>query len=419
MEYRKMNNEGYTLHLINTDRFKTMNIVIFLSREYNRKEVALSSLLTQNMVYTSKKYNTKSKMASIGEDLYGARVSAGFGVSGKLENFTFSLDFLNPKYTEDKYLDLTLDFFCETLFNPNIENNGFKEEYFNIIQKDSITSLKAMKDNPGAYASKQYSKIMYKGTPSEYGSTPEIKDIENITPQNLYEFYKKIFTEEYKIDITVIGEIDDNIVSKINERFKSLKGNKYNEPISLTLKTKDEVIEKIESMPFNQSKLYMGYKLNDLTPHEKNHVLRVYNTILGTMNDSILFNIVREANSLCYSIGSYTTKYTPSLTIYAGINKTNYDKTVSLIKECVSLMSDKKTIERLFDSAKKTINTYLNNYYDDVTSQINHYWFSEFETIEDIEYQREKINEVTIEEVIELNKKISLSTIYLLKGDNE
>ena len=77
--------------------------------------------------------------------------------------------------------------------------------------------------------------------------------------------------------------------------------------------------------------------------HELNHVLRVYNTILGTMNDSILFNIVREENSLCYTIGSYVSKYNPSLTIYAGINKDNYDKTIELVKKCVSDMSNKKS----------------------------------------------------------------------------
>ena len=54
----------------------------------------------------------------------------------------------------------------------------------------------------------------------------------------------------------------------------------------------------------------------------------------------------------------------------------------------------------------------------DVTSQINHYYVSEFEDIEDVETARENINKVTIEEVCKLNDKITLSTIYLLKGDN-
>ena len=80
-------------------------------------------------------------------------------------------------------------------------------------------------------------------------------------------------------------------------------------------------------------------------------------------------------------------------------------------------MNSKKVIERLFDSAKKTINTFLNNYYDDSVAQINNYYLKEFETIDDIETLRENINNVTIDEVIEFNKKVKLSCIYMLKGE--
>ena len=60
----------------------------------------------------------------------------------------------------------------------------------------------------------------------------------------------------------------------------------------------------------------------------------------------------------------------------------------------------------------------LNNYYDDGRAQINYYFSSEFEYTEDIETIREKIESVTVDEIIALNDKISLSVIYLLKGDN-
>jgi predicted Zn-dependent peptidase len=111
-------------------------------------------------------------------------------------------------------------------------------------------------------------------------------------------------------------------------------------------------------------------------------------------------------------------KYNPSLTIYAGINKNNYEKAVELIKKCVNDMSDRKVLERLFEPAKKTIDTYLNNYYDDSVQQVNNYYLNEFENIEDIENFRKKIDEITIDEVIDVNSKISLSTIYMLKGEN-
>ena len=417
MEYKKIIKNNITYHLINTDRFKTITVTLFFTKDFNKNDIVYGNYLTNNLVYSTKKYNTKNKIVEHGEDLYGAKISSSFGINGKCETISFTLDFINPKYTEEKYMDLSLDFLKELLLNPNVNNKEFNKDFFEIIKSDGIASVKNIKDNPNLFASIEYAKIMYKGTPTSYSSIPTLEDIESVTPRKLYDFYESLFDGTYRLDICVLGEVDNEIIDKIHNMFGHIKSNNKKYKFKIESKFDLKVNEKIDSLDFNQSKLYIGYKLDPMSFHEFNHVLRVYNTILGTMNDSILFNVVREANSLCYSIGSYVTRYNPSLTIYAGINKKNYDKTIELIKECVESMSDKKVLERLFDSAKKMINTYINNYYDDSISQINHYFNSEFEILEDVEIAREKINEVTIDEIIEINKKIHLNTIYMLKGD--
>ena len=417
MEYKKIIKNNITYHLINTDRFKTITVTLFFTKDFNKNDIVYGNYLTNNLVYSTKKYNTKNKIVEHGEDLYGAKISSSFGINGKCETISFTLDFINPKYTEEKYMDLSLDFLKELLLNPNVNNKEFNKDFFEIIKSDGIASVKNIKDNPNLFASIEDAKIMYKGTPTSYSSIPTLEDIESVTPRKLYDFYESLFDGTYRLDICVLGEVDNEIIDKIHSMFGHIKSNNKKYKFKIESKFDLKVNEKIDSLDFNQSKLYIGYKLDPMSFHEFNHVLRVYNTILGTMNDSILFNVVREANSLCYSIGSYVTRYNPSLTIYAGINKKNYDKTIELIKECVESMSDKKVLERLFDSAKKMINTYINNYYDDSISQINHYFNSEFENLEDVEIAREKINEVTIDEIIEINKKIHLNTIYMLKGD--
>ena len=305
MEYKKITEDNYTLHLINTDRFKSMSIVVFLTKKFNKDDIPYGNLLCKNMVYTSKKYNTKNKMAIIGEELYGASVSASFGISGKTESYVFSLDFLNPKYTDSSYLESSIDFLCEILFNPNVKDNAFESSYFNITKKDAISSVLSLKDKPNLYARVEYSKLMYKGTETAYSSIPNLKDLESITEKDLYEEYTKLFNGDYKIDIAVYGELDSSVQDIIKRKFKNVKSNNEKLTMYINHKYKDEVQEKVDSLPFNQSKLYIGYRLKELDYHELNHVLRVYNTILGTMNDSILFNVVREEHSLCYSIGSY------------------------------------------------------------------------------------------------------------------
>lgn len=417
MEEKKIIKNNITYHLIKTNRFKQISIVLFFTKEFKKEDIPFSYLLINNMMYSSLKYNSKDKISSASEDLFGLKATSAFTINGKCECICFSLDFLNPKYTEEHYLEDSVEYFSEIILNPNVKNNEFNNEYFNIIKNDTISTINAIKDDPSRYAGINYAKIMYENTPTSFSTVPTLEDVNKVNPKNLYDFYKKLFSGEYKVNICILGDVSDDIVNVINNRFGSIKSNSKKMTFTINHLYKNKIKEKIDSLEYNQSKLYIGYRILNPTYHELNHVAKVYNTILGTMNDSVLFNIVREENSLCYSIGSYVNKYNPSITIYAGINKDNYEKTIDLVKKCVDGMNSKKVIERLFDSAKKTINTFLNNYYDDSVAQINNYYLKEFETIDDIETLRENINNVTIDEVIEFNKKVKLSCIYMLKGE--
>ena len=193
MEYKKIVKNDITYHMINSDRFKTMNVVIFFTKKFDKSDIVYGNFLVNNLVYSSNKYNTKNKMAIAGEELFGAKVSASYGIFGKCSSFSFSLDFINPKYTDNKYLEPSLDFLKEILFNPNIKDDGFMVDYFNIIRNDAISAINSIKVSPNMYASIEYAKLMYKGTPSSYSSIPTLKDLNKVTPQNLYDFYKTLF----------------------------------------------------------------------------------------------------------------------------------------------------------------------------------------------------------------------------------
>ena len=418
MNYKKLIRDNYTIHIVDTDRFKSVDLIIYFTRKFNKNNIPFYSSLIQNMVYTSKKYNTKNKIAIKGEELYGAYLGTSFDVIGDLEHFAINMNFLNSKYTDYKYYNESVDFLFEILLNPNVSDNKFNSKYFSIVKNDIITSIKATKDSPGEYSRTEFNKLMYKGTPQGYSLKPTIEKLEEVNESNLYEFYNNLFNGDYKIDIILLGDVEKLDISYIDNKMEGIKGSNKKLNIFNKVNYEDEVIEKIDSLHFNQSKLYMGYRLDELTDYELRYVIRIYNTILGSMNNSILFKIVREDNSLCYSIGSYYSRYSKSLVIYSGINKDNYDKTVKLIKECVESMGDINTISKHLKSAKKTINTFLNNYYDDAFSQGNERYMNEFDDVIDVEKLRKIYNSVTEDEILALNERIKLSVVYLLKGDN-
>ena len=41
MNYKKILKENYTLHLVDTDRFKMMNVVVFFSKKFNKEDLKI------------------------------------------------------------------------------------------------------------------------------------------------------------------------------------------------------------------------------------------------------------------------------------------------------------------------------------------------------------------------------------------
>ncbi len=418
MEYKKIVKEKYNVHIINTNRFKTVSLSVIFSNEFNKNDMPYLNLLTKNLISSTKKYKTSSSLAILGEELYGSSVSASFGVNGNIERMMLSLEFLNPKYTEHSMIKESIFFLNECLFNPNVSNNCFDNNYYEINKNNIINGLKSIKDNPYSYAFIKYKNEMYKGTPISYNLYNDIKKIETIKNEDVYKFYLKLI-KSFKIDIFLIGNItNENEYIKYLDKMFSKNENNFNAKLNYEINTLNVDKKTLkEKRKFSQSQLFIGYTFEDLTDYEKKYVLTFYNAILGGINNSLLFTEIRENNSLCYSIDSFITREPYSLVIETEIDKSNYDKGVKLIDEVIKKMKNKKDVELLFNTAREHINTSLNNFYDSIITMIEHYYKKEFCDTDDIETRREKFMNVSLEDIIKLSKKIHKKVTYLLEGD--
>ncbi len=423
MEYKKLSRNNFNIHFIKTDRFKAINVDIFFTKEIQKEDISYSNLLCNMLVYTSKKYNTKNKYSIKLEELYSMKCSSNFGRNGNAEYINLSIEFINPKFTENSMYEESLSFFKEILFNPHVEKGRFNEKVFEISKNSLMTQLNALKANPSLLSELNYRNIMYTGTPTAHSILGTNKDYNKINSKKLYNFYKRLF-RDFKIDIVVVGDIDNEsektIVDLIDDMLKNVTPKRL-KPLNLFIKYKhsSKVKEVIEKGKFNQSQLYLGYRFKSINEFELKYVLTIYNIILGNVGNSILFESLRTKNSLCYSIVSRKNVYDTSITINSGINKVNYEKAVELVKQSILDMSDENKIKSKLNVALKTMNTLLNDYYDDVYAIIDFYYNSEFEVLDSIEEKREKLMNITANDIVNLAKKSYLTTIYMLEGENE
>ncbi len=414
MNYKKIKRDNYNLHLINTDRFKTITVSLKFTKKYNREESVYFKLLERVLpINGTENYKSVNDITKKLESLYNANIGYKFYVTSENMTFETNLRIINPKYTKEDTYKESFDLFKEILTKPTLKNNQFK--YFDLQKDNLINSILNVKDDLRSYSSLKFQEIFYKGTVYAENNYKNIKLFEDMESKKLYENYKKLFSE-FKIDVFVIGEFDEEVLTKyIEELMKGFKSkDNYTKDLYTKVKCKESLVK--DKFKESQSSLLIGLNISGLTDEERDYKLILYNTILGSMNNSVLFVNVREKNSLCYSIGSTISKFTETMIIRSGISSDSFDDAVRLIKESLEEMKDEKKVDKLLKNAKKTLNIAYNDFYESSNKIIDYYFIREFTILPSIEERREKVMNLTSKDVTDIAKKVSIGLIYLMEG---
>ena len=420
MNYEVIEKTSYRLHLIQTDRFKTITVRVSLKNDLQKNKISYRNFLMDMLTYSTEKYPTRKSLVAKTQDLYAVNVYTKGYRSGSYDSINFYLSFLNEKYTEENMTEKSIELFSEVLFSPNVVNREFDDESFKIIKRNSLTSLKTIKDNPSRYSLIRMLENMDENALYSYREFGYLEDLESITRKNLYEYYQQVMSKSL-VDIYVIGDFDKAKMKKLIDQylnFATMKRKKESPIIEHQVFRKSPQIFK-ETEDFNQSKLSIGCKIKQMTERERNYVLTLYNLILGSTGDSKFFKNIREKYSLCYYMNSSVNKLDNILMIRSGIDKKNFDQCIELIKKEMKDMEKGNILEEELENAKEVYVTLLDEVYDNQEAIIEAYVAKDLLNIGDIEERKKEIWSVTKEEIIELAKKIIVDTIYLLEGAKE
>lgn len=417
MEYIKKDLGSYKLHLIKTDKFKSITVKVSFHRVIKKNEITIRNILSDMFMQSSKKYSSKRELTIKAQDLYAAGLRTTNSRLGNYINTDFYLTVLNDKYTEDGNFASSLEFLSEIMFNPDVENGKFNEEKLDIVKSTCRSALNSIKEDASNYSLVRMAEAFGEGEPISYRMMGYLEDLDNITGTSLYEFYLDMIKNDF-VDIFVIGDIsikETTDLIKMYFKFDILKKLKMPFMVEEKKPRRSKLVFN-EEIDNTQSKLAIGCRINGLSEYERNYPLTLFNVIFGGCSDSKLFKEVREENSLCYTIYSITNKLDNVLLIRAGIDKENYKKTVSLIEKNLKDMCNGKFDETDILMAKEYYNTALEEIEDSQSKIINNYLMMELINTDDIDVKREKMSKVTKSEIVKVAKKVTIDTIFCLEG---
>ena len=146
MKYIDLDMNAYNLHIIKTDKFKTITVDVSFRRKMNKEEITIRNLLKEMMVNASYNYPSEKSLVVETERLYDLKlVSSSYRV-GNDNILSFRCRFLNEKFTEEGMNEESIKFLLDIIFNPLLDKDIDK------CKKKLEKSILSLKDNKVKYA---------------------------------------------------------------------------------------------------------------------------------------------------------------------------------------------------------------------------------------------------------------------------
>ena len=239
------------------------------------------------------------------------------GISANV-NFDYSTYSLN---TIDKYFDETLPIWLDTLVNPTFTDSDFNK------------ALSEMKMYEEDYRSSPYTlgilklnQEFFKNTP--YAANPDgtSYSLKKMTLDKVKKYYQDYFSSNRMFIIAVGNYNVDELKAKLNKDLSSIKNTnvKFPEPFSFYGKVKNQLLK----INFTQSTDVTYLRGDFASPSMFSDEYLPFAIAMEMLSD-LMFSIVREKYSACYTPMAYTRSF---LANYASIVIYKCSKTANIKK---------------------------------------------------------------------------------------
>ena len=423
MNYNKTKiKEGITIHNIKTNKFKTNLYAVFIAMPLNRETVTKNALLAAILRRGTNNIKSQDQISKKLEEMYGASFDCGIEKTGDNHIMKFYLEALNEKFlpTKEELTKQCVDLLFDIIFNPLVENNGFKSEYVESEKKNLKQIIESKIDDKRRYSFERCAEEMFKNEPYGLYRYGYVEDLESITPESLYQYYNQMINE-CKIDIFASGEIEQEEINNIitsNKEIAKLKERNakyvpYKEQVTPKHIKDVNVVE--EHKQVGQGNLVIGLSANSNIENAR-YITSVYNAILGGGANSKLFQNVREKESLAYTAGSTYRRQKDAIFIRCGIEIANYEKALKTIEKQIEDIKNGEFTDEDVNNSKELIISSIRSISAEQDTEITYYYGQELsEKFVSVDEYLEKINNVKKEDIKEVAKNMDVNTVYFLR----
>ncbi|MDC3414077.1 insulinase family protein [Aquibacillus sp. 3ASR75-11] len=414
---------GYNIHFLTSEKYKTINIVVKLKAPLTRETITMRALLPYILQQGTKNHPNARALRIALDDLFGATLSIDGSKKGEEHILSLRLEFANETYltTKEDIFDRAVTLLSEIIFEPKSKDGMFDETIVKREKQTLKAKIDSIIDDKMAYANMRLIDEMCKDEPYRLHVHGYLEDLDTITPDSLFEYYQQLLKED-QMDVYVLGDFDASYVKGlVNKHFKEREESiDHNDRNAKDVHKKREVQNIVEKQSIQQAKLHLGYRTNITYGDDDYYALQVFNGIFGGFPSSKLFINVREKNSLAYYAASRIESHKGLLLVFSGIAPTDFDKANDIIQEQMEQMRQGNFTEEQVKETKNLVVNQLLETMDNPQGLIEILYHQVLAKSKITPEQvMERIKNVTKADLMNVATKIELDTVYFLTNEGE
>lgn len=365
-------------------------------------------------------YPTMAALCRRLDNLYGATVQGQVYRLGGWQVLTFSVNYLNRRYTLDGN-DLTAactNLLLDMLLDPALEEDAFPADVFTQEKRCLIERLQGEMNEKRLYARQRCEQLLTPNHPYSLNPNGTEEGVAALTPVMAETARRNLLTGA-RIHWLYQGSGDIPTLTRVlEERFAPL----YRQtPAALTTTpiTDTDPTTHTEQMSLNQAKLVLGLRSAATEPADVT-ATQLMITLLGGSATSLLFTHVREEQSLCYYCAATYDRFQGVVLIDSGVQPENAQKTKEeALKQLEAIRHNDFSDQELEAARRSLTQRYLSA--GDHPDGLENYYIGQtvYDNYLSPEEKCDRILAVTREQVCEAARQTILQTVYLLSPDRQ
>jgi predicted Zn-dependent peptidase len=411
--------EGVGFRSIYDSRFKTVRMSVNFLWPLSEKVVSKNAILPFLLTRASRKYPDFTVLNAHLSELYGAVLDADVEKLGDVQVLSVSASGLADRYAlEGEHVSSELSrLLCSMIFDPPFEEGLFPRSGFEQEQRQMCEMIDSEFNDKRTYARLRCEELLCAGEPYGIQRCGTKQSVEELRREDLTQIWNDLIRRA-RVEIMVVGDCDPApVYSDFYAAFRNLG---RTEPIACptsTVSASSAPRRTEETMEVVQSKLVLGFRTGCAEPNAGVPAVKLMNALYGGTPNSKLFLNVREKLSLCYYCSSVFIPVKGILLVQSGVETKNIERAENEILAQLEEVRKGEFTEEDLNAAKLSL---CNSYHtlSDSPDALEGWYLSRTfsDPLRTPEAEAELVSKVTAEQVAEAARKVTLDTVYCLKG---